>query len=115
MDLRERNQKAARARLDAKGQIDLDIPPSLPQNSIQYEAEPALSLLHEPSDEKQQYDALPEYSLQQCAQDTYLTEAELTRWVQAIHRKGQAIFLWRTGHGQNLCRAKASQPFGWWR
>jgi 5-methylcytosine-specific restriction protein B len=40
------------------------------------------------------------YSLNQCAQETYLDESLLDTWVHAIHRKGQAVLYGPPGTGK---------------
>lgn len=42
----------------------------------------------------------PSYSLAQCAQETGFDEVTLSRWVRAIHRKGQAILYGPPGTGK---------------
>jgi hypothetical protein len=50
-----------------------------------------------------------DYSLTQCAEDTGLKEAELTRWVRAIERKGQAILYGPPGTGKTFVAEKLAR------
>jgi 5-methylcytosine-specific restriction protein B len=44
----------------------------------------------------------PLYTLEQCAQETYLGEEQIARWVSAIERKGQAILFGPPGTGKTF-------------
>jgi 5-methylcytosine-specific restriction protein B len=49
------------------------------------------------------------YTLVQCAKDTGINKTELTRWIQVINRKGQAIFSGSPGTGKTFIVQKLSQ------
>ncbi len=51
----------------------------------------------------------PAYSLEQCAEETGFDVEMLERWVQAIHRKGQAIFYGPPGTGKTYMAEKLAQ------
>ncbi len=99
--------KSQTGRLDSKGQIELDIPPSAPE-PIQYSTTLSSNIMKEPSNEpitsKQ-----PLYSLATCATELNLPETELLRWIQAIHRKGQAIFYGSPGTSKTFVAQKLAQ------
>jgi len=103
-----RESKSQTGRLNAKGQIELDIPPSAPE-PIHYTATTSSNaIIKEPQAEfitRQQ----PIYRLAECAAETYLPKAELERWIGAIHRKGQAIFYGPPGTGKTFVAQKLAQ------
>jgi 5-methylcytosine-specific restriction protein B len=49
------------------------------------------------------------YTLVQCAKDTEVNETKLKRWIQAINRKGQAIFSGSPGTGKTFIAQKLAQ------
>ncbi len=75
-------------RLNERGQVELDVPPTEPMEGISETA-----VFHE---NKSSYMApaakQPAVTMAQLAQETGFAAAELTHWTQAIHRKGQAVF-----------------------
>ncbi|MCP4429108.1 MAG: AAA domain-containing protein [Chloroflexi bacterium] len=116
-----REGKERVGRLNAKGQVDLDVPPTKPLPPTQYEImqeTPVLSgdrrsqaeaaVLHEPRDNG--YNTMkPEYPLSQCAAETGYGEDELAQWAQAIERKGQAIFYGPPGTGKTFMAEKMAR------
>ncbi|MCA9928376.1 MAG: AAA family ATPase, partial [Anaerolineales bacterium] len=102
--------KKRTGRLDAKGQVDLDIPPSVPQMNTHYEITAVPTLIHEPATwEETLPDEHPPYSLDQCSRETGLSEDELRQWTHAIERKGQAIFYGPPGTGKTFLAQKIAQ------
>ena len=105
---RESQNRAGR--LDAKGQVDLDIPPSEPAIiretavSIGFD-QPAstgsASVLQEPPP-NYSTTRLPDYRLPDCATNIGVSQAELERWLTGIQRKGQAIFYGPPGTGKTF-------------
>jgi 5-methylcytosine-specific restriction protein B len=90
-------------RLDIKGQVELDIPDSLPG----YEVRTQFSMVGESDEEYEMEDserplANPPHSLSQCADETGYAEADLRRWVKAIERKKQVIFYGPPGTGKTF-------------
>jgi 5-methylcytosine-specific restriction protein B len=51
----------------------------------------------------------PDYSLEQCAEQTGFAEAELARWVRAIHRKHQAVLYGPPGTGKTFIAEKLAK------
>jgi hypothetical protein len=95
-------------RLNTKGQIDLDIPPSLPEAQDIYKPVPAMALIQEPNP-SDFYNPVTRYTLNQCAQEIYIPESMLSQWIEAIHRKGQAIFYGPPGTGKTFVAQKLAQ------
>ncbi|MCP4416326.1 MAG: AAA domain-containing protein, partial [Chloroflexi bacterium] len=87
------------SRLSSKGQIELDVPPSQPIASIRYAPLQQTAVLRETNQ------ATP-YTLDQCVSDTGLPPADLSRWLRAIERKGQAILYGPPGTGKTFLAQK---------
>lgn len=51
----------------------------------------------------------PEYSLDQCAKETGFDKNELSRWLQALERKKQAVFYGPPGTGKTFVTQKIAQ------
>lgn len=91
-------------RLSRKGQVELGVPASRGATPIRYTPAGQTAVLREanqPPDEP--------YPLSQCASDTGLPEADLSRWLRAIERKGQAIFYGPPGTGKTFVAQKLAQ------
>lgn len=105
--------KKRTGRLDPKGQVDLDIPPTRPLPSqSEYELEPETAVIAEPDltyDTANSAQTQPVYTLAQWAAETGFAEEALARWVQAITRKGQAIFYGPPGTGKTFMAEKMAQ------
>lgn len=105
-----REAKKRTGRLNARGQIDLDIPPTTPEANTHYEIAAAPMMMRETAVEEHPMPALhPVYPLSRCAQETGFAESELTRWVRALERKGQAIFYGPPGTGKTFLAQKVAQ------
>lgn len=103
----EQISKDQTGRLNYKGQIELDVPPSQAAAPVRYAPAGPTAVFHEPSDDYQLPTEL--YTLNQCAQDTGLPETELNRWLRAIERKGQAILYGPPGTGKTFLAQKLAQ------
>ncbi|MCP4422081.1 MAG: AAA domain-containing protein, partial [Chloroflexi bacterium] len=95
----EQISKHQTSRLSSKGQIELDVPPSQPITSIRYAPLQQTAVLHESNQ-------TTPYTLDQCVSDTGLPPADLSRWLRAIERKGQAIFYGPPGTGKTFLAQK---------
>ncbi len=106
-----REGKGVTGRLDAKGQVDLDIPPTIPTTQTHYEISTAPAFVRESGSLLDEYmpQTHPAYSLDDCAQETGLDTNDISRWVRAIHRKGQAIFYGPPGTGKTFVAGKVAQ------
>lgn len=102
-----RESKKRAGHLNAKGQVDLDVPPTEPITAVSptnsansaYTSQPIPHPLHEPSPDYQT-NRLPDYGLTECASHIGLPESELKQWLTGIQRKGQAIFYGPPGTGK---------------
>ncbi|WP_420627763.1 McrB family protein [Candidatus Leptofilum sp.] len=103
----EQISKHQTGRLTDKGQIELDVPKSLPTSPIRYAPAVETAVLHDPTPDYQTTTEL--YSLEQCADDTGLPQEDLSRWLRAIERKGQAIFYGPPGTGKTFLAQKLAQ------
>ncbi len=106
-----RESKKRTGRLNPKGQVDLDVPPTKPLPPVvQYEVAPATAVLKEPK-AKQLNTApnQPDYPLAQFAAETGYPETDLGQWAQAIERKGQAVFYGPPGTGKTFAAEKMAQ------
>ncbi|MCA9942498.1 MAG: AAA family ATPase, partial [Anaerolineales bacterium] len=103
----EQISKDQTGRLDYKGQIELDVPPSKAASPIRYVPAVATAVLQEPPADYQT--PTEPYTLDQCANDTGLPAAELGRWLRAIERKGQAILYGPPGTGKTFLAQKLAQ------
>lgn len=85
-------------RLDARGQIELDVPATPPVTPVDY-PQPTLAtaVIRETAATPP-----PAYSLADCAAATGWPEAELARWVKALQRKGQAVLYGPPGTGKTF-------------
>ncbi len=101
----EQISKHQTGRLDERGQIELDVPPSLASSPIRYAPVGPTAVFHEPT----AADYHQPYSLNQCAHETGLPEAVLSRWLRAIERKGQAILYGPPGTGKTFLAQKLAQ------
>ncbi|VAW31358.1 putative restriction enzyme [hydrothermal vent metagenome] len=90
------------SRLSSKGQIELDVPPSQPATPIRYEPVLQTAVLRESN-------TPTPYTLNQCASDTGLPQTDLSRWLRAIERKGQAILYGPPGTGKTFLAQKLAQ------
>ena len=98
-----REAKDRIGRLDPKGQIELDVP-----GKTTYEVTPRYAMMAESDEEYKEKieDNLakenknPPYDLKSCTAETGYDETDLTRWVRAIERKGQAVFYGPPGTGK---------------
>ncbi len=117
----EQESREQSGRLDARGQVELDVPPVLP---VAYQVAAPVAVLqetavpHTPNAEMPVSLPAP-YSLAECAAETGWPEQELQQWVSAIERKGQAILYGPPGTGktfmaQKLAQHLAGQGDGFW-
>ncbi|MAT98716.1 MAG: hypothetical protein CL608_16355 [Anaerolineaceae bacterium] len=102
----EQISKDQTGRLSYKGQIELDVPPST-TSPIRYAPAVGTAVFHEPINDYQP--PTEPYTLDQCAGDTGLPQAELSRWLRAIARKGQAILYGPPGTGKTFLAQKLAQ------
>ncbi|MCA9935492.1 MAG: AAA family ATPase [Ardenticatenaceae bacterium] len=88
--------------LNAKGQVDLDIPPTEPLQMGESAMETAV--LHETATAYEPDTNSPNHplTLAELTVTTGWTETELARWVRAIQRKGQAVFYGPPGTGKTF-------------
>lgn len=120
----EQESREQSGRLDARGQVELDVPPPLPVLPIAYQAVAPVAVLHETAVTPPFHTTPPEssttaYTLADCAAETGWPEEELQRWLNALQRKGQAILYGPPGTGktfmaQKLAQHLASQGDGFW-
>ena len=100
-------------RLDVKGQVDLDVPPTQPL-PVSYAVEVPKAVLRE-KDDLMSYPLAepttlhPLYPLSQWAAESGYDKAELERWVRVIQRKGQVIFYGPPGTGKTYSAEKLAQ------
>ena len=102
--------KGVTGRLDARGQVDLDIPPTTPITQTHYEISAMPAFIRE-SGSLDDYmpQTHPVYSLDDCAQEIGIDANEISRWGRAIQRKGQAIFYGPPGTGKTFVASKVAQ------
>ena len=109
-------------RLDARGQVELDVPSSLPDTVTPYqtneiphpvlrEKSTAVSDYTAPTDSQSSQRETAVYTLAESAAETGWPETELSRWVRAIQRKGQAIFYGPSGTGKTFIAQKIARHF----
>ncbi|KAA3658708.1 MAG: AAA family ATPase, partial [Chloroflexi bacterium] len=105
-----REGKGVTGRLNAKGQVDLDIPPTTPTKQTHYEMSATPAFIQE-SNTMDEYilQKHPAYSLDDCVNDTGIDADEISRWIRAIHRKGQAIFYGPPGTSKTFVASKVAQ------
>ncbi len=100
-------------RLDLRGQIDLDIPPSGTAPPIAYSiTRPETAVLKETIQAAQVENtnaASQQYTLAKCASETGYPEEILSHWLSALQRKGQAIFYGPSGTGKTFVAQKLAQ------
>lgn len=101
----EQISKDQTGRLDHKGQIELDVPPSLAATPIRYAPAMPTAVLQESANAAYNQP----YTLDQCASDTGLPQTDLSRWLRAIERKGQAILYGPPGTGKTFLAQKLAQ------
>lgn len=114
-----RESRGRTGRLDARGQVELDVPPV---GQVDYEIGGRGVVVRETDDRRPTVDggdaadapgergekadrsmeSVGAYSLAELAADTGFEEEALARWVQAVERKGQAIFYGPPGTGKTL-------------
>lgn len=94
--------------LSQRGQIDLDVPPSVPEPLTYAPSRPAV-MVREANNEPAYHTTQPKYELAQCAADTGYDVPTLQRWLQAIERKGQAIFYGPPGTGKTFLAQKLAR------
>ena len=115
-----RESRRRTGRLDARGQVELDVPPTiygagaqpafLHETADQDEAyapetaaeQPVGNTAGDPGDEPPGGQRVAPYTLAALAADTGFDEEELARWAQAVERKGQAVFYGPPGTGKTL-------------
>jgi hypothetical protein len=103
-----RESQGVVGRLDAKGQVELDVPPTEPLPDAYSTPTAVAATLREPP-ANYQTTQLPDYPLTNLAADTGLDEADLLRWRAAIERKGQAIFYGPPGTGKTFLAQKMAR------
>jgi 5-methylcytosine-specific restriction protein B len=103
----EQISKDQTGRLNYKGQIELGVPPSPATSPIRYAPAVPTAVFHEPTTDYQS--PTEPYTLEQCASDTGLPQSELSRWLRAIERKGQAILYGPPGTGKTFLAQKLAQ------
>lgn len=106
----EQESRQHTGRLDMRGQIDLDVPPSNPMHpvsSVLYDATTATAVLREtghllelPTTQAAKPAPHPAFTLDDCAQQTGWPAETLSQWIAALHRKGQAILYGPPGTGK---------------
>jgi hypothetical protein len=104
-----RESKGRVGRLDSRGQVELDVPPTEPDETVDYAIAPAVTFIRE---HKLPFEPAPEnpaYSLDQCAEETSFASSDLQNWVEAIERKGQAIFYGPPGTGKTFLAEKLAR------
>lgn len=108
-----RESRGRTGRLDTRGQVELDVPP---QGEVGYgigtrgvvvrEADDgrrtAAARAADRSESMEEGETVAAYSLGELAAETGFEEEALARWVQAVERKGQAIFYGPPGTGKTL-------------
>lgn len=107
-----RESEKRTGRLDSKGQVELDVPPRLPEETAErYEIERPTAVLHEgaDTDDPAYSTATPSYSLAQFAAETGYPEEELGRWARVALRKKQAIFYGPPGTGKTFLAQKLAR------
>ena len=117
-----RESKKRAGGLDAKGQVDLDVPKSEPvrlgetavstssrqavstssRQAVSYNRPSFLELIQEPTPTNYQTNHHPSYPLSDCAANLGIPQAEIARWLTGIQRKGQAIFYGPPGTGKTF-------------
>lgn len=123
----EQESREQSGRLDARGQVELDVPPTLSvlPMPVAYQVAAPTAVLHEtavpepPAPLPSPTEPVSPYTLANCAAETGWPEAELQRWVNAMQRKGQAILYGPPGTGktfmaQKLAQYLAGQGDGFW-
>lgn len=121
----EQESREQSGRLDARGQVELDVPPALPALPIAYQVAAPVAVLQETAASTVLSASVPTptttspYALVDCAAETGWPEEELQRWVGAIQRKGQGILYGPPGTGktfmaQKLAQYLAGQGDGFW-
>lgn len=104
-----RESKNRVGRLNSKGQVDLDVPPTEPTATASYSIHSETALIRE---KPQPFNTIlpnPTYSLDQCAAETGFAAADLQNWVDAIERKGQAVLYGPPGTGKTFLAEKLAQ------
>ncbi|MEJ2746747.1 MAG: AAA family ATPase [Anaerolineae bacterium] len=102
-----RESKGRIGRLNAKGQVELDVPATKPLPSTRYTVRETAVLLRERDDET--ISEQPVYPLAEWAQDSGYDETVLQQWVDAVERKGQAIFYGPPGAGKTFMAEKMAR------
>ena len=101
-----RESKARVGRLNAEGQVALDIPP------LEEAAEATAKVVREKTavytPTTSTISTTP-YTLAELAEETAVSPQTLTRWINAIRRKGQAIFYGPPGTGKTFLAQKLAQ------
>ena len=92
-------------KLDIKGQIDLDVPPTPPAAIIDTEHQQT-AVFHESTDSRYKINAMTTpYSFEQLTKDTFYPPKTVQEWLSIIERKGQVIFYGPPGTGKTyLCQ-----------
>jgi len=101
-----RESKKRTGGLNAKGQVDLDIPKTEPEimreTAVSPNQEQAIpATIQEPSLGYATTN-LPNYGLTECAANIGLPQTEVQQWLTGIQRKGQAIFYGPPGTGKTF-------------
>lgn len=103
----EQESRSGTGRLDAKGQVELNIPAPNPYVPVSYAiAQPQTAVIQETNRVHESYQLNREYSLPELANETGYDEKTLQQWIDAIHRKGQAIFYGPSGTGKTYIAQK---------
>lgn len=122
----EQTSSEQSGRLDARGQVELDIPPIRSVAPVHYQIPPAATaVLQETAVSPLEPETTPAaeaatpYTVDECAAETGWPAETLQQWVNAIQRKGQAILYGPPGTGktfmaQKLAQHLASQDHGFW-
>jgi 5-methylcytosine-specific restriction protein B len=104
-----RESKNRVGRLNSKGQIDLDVPPTEPTAETTYNISQEVALVRENTEPFIPMPENPIYSLDQCAAETGFAAADLQNWANAIERKGQAVLYGPPGTGKTFLAQKLAQ------
>jgi hypothetical protein len=104
-----RESKGRVGQLDNKGQIELDVPPTEPLEIDEYAISAAGLEVREVGAAYEIPQDNPAYTLEQCAAETGLALNDLQNWVEAIERKGQAIFYGPPGTGKTYLAEKLAR------
>ncbi|MCP4356497.1 MAG: AAA domain-containing protein [Chloroflexi bacterium] len=91
--------------LNAKGQVELDVPESLPDAPVSYNVAEPTAVLRE----SEEPPLAPTMTLADITAETGWPEDTLRQWLQAMLRKGQTIFYGPPGTGKTYMARKLAQ------